>query len=356
MPDQQTLPGIEPTPTLALVRDFTQQPGCDAYTGDSKKIDLMVTFLWLRQLTPGLTFEVFLEKFAPLADFNAENRKHPIDALKFHCPRSKGPAEKLGKPQWSAKECVGILSLYVDLCRLADSQGLEPGSYANFDQYLEMDAPALKAGEIDLPETPKKPKKTKARAGDPAPADPDTGLVPTNNPIRPSEPAQRIVYEMEAEGGRQIRGVTEAVFQDGERWYVKFIADTGERWEAVNLEHCTLLDEPPPPQREDVVERGKLTVPKATYQQAQQALALEAPMGNVELGQLIYPFTHGFQCGVSADINVVNGETGPYVEAQLYKNDDETILSELDPRQQLTGEYRFETEKGVIVLEVDARS
>jgi len=354
---QQQLPGVveEPTPVLTLVRDFTEKEGCDSYSTDSKKIDLMLLWIWLRQFTEGLTFETFLEKFARVADFNAENRKHPEDALKFHCPRAAKVAEKLGKPQWNAKECVGILSLYVDLCRLADAEGLQPGEYADLDAYLEMDGPAVKSGEVKLPETPKKGRKAKPKAGDPAPADPDTGLVPTNNPIRPTGPGQRIVYSMESEGGRQIRGQSENVFEDGGRWYVTFIADTGERWEAVNQEHCTLLDEPPPPVREDVVETKTLWIPKATAPQVTQALALTGPMGNVQIGQLIYPFTTEFDGGVSADINVVNGETGPFVEAQLYKTSDETVLDELDPRNQIVGEYRFTTDQGVFLLEVKAK-
>ena len=47
---------------MDLLRDFCKKPGCERYTSDSERIKLVGTYFWVRQLAPGLTFEVFLEK------------------------------------------------------------------------------------------------------------------------------------------------------------------------------------------------------------------------------------------------------------------------------------------------------
>lgn len=113
---------------LSLLKAFGKQPGCERYTADGERVKLLSTYLWLRQLTDGLTFERFLERFAPLADFDESNRKHPDDAIAFHCPRRKATADELKKPQWTAAEVVDFSALYVDMIREATVAG---GMFSN---------------------------------------------------------------------------------------------------------------------------------------------------------------------------------------------------------------------------------
>lgn len=342
---------------LGLLQTFAQSPQCDKYSTDSKKIDLVLTYLWLRQLTEGLTFEVFLAKFAPLADYNDQNRKHPEAALRHHCPRAKKAAEAAGVPQWSAKECAEILSVYVDMCREAEQQGVEVPM--TFDEYLAMDGPNYKQGSvlIDRPVRASARRPQAASSTEPSLADPQTGLTPTDVPRRPDGPGQRIIYEMADQGGRQIKGVTRGVTSmeiEGEtRCYASFTSDEGELFDDVSLEHCTLLDEELPAQRADVSETKKIWIPKAQYPQIAQALALGAPMGNVDEKAVIYPFQIQLDCGLAVDISVFNGESGPYVEAQLYNPSDDVLIETLPPRQNIIGDYRFETaDRGVLIVEV----
>lgn len=352
------VPAVQRESVLGLLQTFSRQSLCDKHSADSKKIDLVLTYLWLRQLTEGLTFEVFLAKFASLADYDDQNRKHPEAALKHHCPRAKKAAEAANVPQWSAKECAEILSVYVDMCREAEQQGVEVPM--TLDEYLAMDGPNYKQGNVAI-ERPVRAADTASRrtasATEPSLADPQTGLTPTDVPRRPDGPGQRIIYEMPGQGGRQIKGVTRNV-SSGEiggetRYYVSFASDEGELFDDVNLEHCTLLDEQPPAQRADVSETKKIWVPKAQYPQIVQALTLGAPMGNVDEKAVIYPFSVQFDCGLAVDVSIYNGEMGPYVEAQLYNPSDDVLIETLPPRQNIIGDFRFETaDRGVLIVEI----
>jgi hypothetical protein len=356
-PQPQVPPAREPV--LGLLQTFAASPHCDKYSTDSKKIDLILTYLWLRQLTEGLTFEVFLAKFAAVADFDEQNRKYPEDALKHNCPRSKKLAEAAGVPQWSAKQCTEILSVYVDLVREAEQQNVEVPM--TLDEYLAMDGPNYQAGTVAVDRPVKKARQSSSRASNaPSSADPTTGLTSTNTAQRPTGPDQRIIYEVPGQGGRQIKGTTNLVnaapHGDEQRWYVSFETDEGEVFSEVNILHCTLLDEAVPPKRADVVETKTIWVPKAQYPQIVQALALETAMGNVEATALIYPFSAQFDCGLSVDVGVINSETGPYVEAQLFNPANDDLIETLPPRQNIVGEYRFETtDHGVLVVVVRTR-
>lgn len=369
LPGQQTLPGMGPdtaqpqppqteTPelTYALLRDFEKQEGCDRYSADSQKIKLISDYAWVRRLTPDLTFEQFLERYQAVADFDAENRKHPDDSLKYHCPRAKSQADKAGKLQWSASEVVDLLVLYVDACRLADQFNMEPLS---LEEFLAPNADAFKEGKLAPPEKPtsRSSGKKKQRAGQPAPADPVTGLVDTNNPLRPSAPGQRVIYAHPTQNDRQIKGVAENIIQEGDRRYVDFRADSGELIQGANILHFVVCDEKPP-QMPDPVERKKLWIPKTQMHGVQQALALTTAMGNVPLGEAMYSWEERMDCGLVVDICIVNGETGPYVDATLVdesKPENEQVIADEPPRKSVLGEYTFESPHGCLCVEVCSR-
>jgi len=346
-------------PVLGLLQTFAAQPHCDKYAGDSKKIDLILTYLWLRQLTPELPFETFLEKFAAVADHDEQNRKYPEDALKHHCPRSKKTADAANVEQWTAKECVEILSVYVDMVREAERQGAAVPM--TLDEYLAMDGPEYKKGNVEILHPEKKPRGRQARASTaPTMADPETGLVPTTTPTRPSGAGQRVIYEPPNQGGRQIKGTTEAVSSatvgEETRQYVTFHTDEGELFQDVSIMHCVLADEEVPAIAE-AAEKQVLWIPKVDYAKAVVALQLDQPMGNVPMDTAIYQFAIAFTTVQAAvQINVVNGETGPYVEAQLYDpKTNDLIGSTLPPRQNLLGSYRFATSAGILEVVVRAR-
>ena len=358
---EQSAPVAETPPlTYVLLREFEKQPGCEAYTADGERIKLLSLYVWLRNLAPGLTFETFLQRFSGVADHTPENRKHPDDALRFHCPRAKAAAEELKKQQWSAKQVVDMMVLYVDVCREAERTNVEP---IPLDDFLAACAEPFLTGEIPPPErgATRGPTSRKAAAGGaaaaaPAAADPATGLVPNRNPLRPTAAGQRVIYERPTENSRQIKGVVDAIKTEGDRQYVDFRADSGDLYEGCNILHFVVCAEPPPP-RPEARETTKLWIGKAQYPGVKDALALTLPMGNVALSDTINQWTQAFPCGLLAEISLVNGETGPYVDAVLVDQNNQTqhVVSELPPRRVLLGDYYFESPHGRLHLEVCAR-
>lgn len=334
-------------PVQTLLTHFAAQQGCESYRGDSEKIRLLETYLWLRQLVPSLPFEEFLGRFAPLADYDETNRKHPADALKHHCPRSKKAAEEAGTAQWTAAECVDFIALYVDMVREAEATNTPVPM--TFDAFLATLKDEYKAGAFAAPAEPAAPKKAsrKKAAGPPV--------------VRPDGPNQRVIYTLQG-SGRQVRGVTTNIQVEGDRTYVTFKADDGELIEGVNVQHCERVSDaehprPTPPTMDDgtikpELARVKLKVPSAQQSLIEKALPMTQPMGNAEVGSIIYPFSAAFPNGVMAAIDVVNGQHGPYVDARLIAVDNEQVLVELPPRKQIAGEYAFVTEQGVFIVEV----
>lgn len=366
IPIQQALPfpdqpaqAAEPPPlTYALLREFEKQPGCETYTADGEKIKLLVLYVWLRNLAPGLTFETFLQRFTSVADHAPENRKHPDDALRFHCPRSKATAEELKKQQWSAKQVVDMMVLYVDVCREAERTNVDP---MPLDDFLAACAEPFLTGEIPPPERgatrgPTSRKTPSAASAAPLPADAATGLVANQNPLRPTGPGQRVIYERPTENSRQIKGVVVDIKTEGDRRYVDFRADAGDLYEGCNINHFTVCDEPPPTPPE-TREKVKLWVGKSQYPNAKAALDLTVPMGNVAIGDTINQWTQDFPCGLLAEISLVNGESGPFVDAILVdqNNQADPVVSELPPRRVLLGDYYFQSPHGTLLLEVCTR-
>lgn len=339
--------------TLDLLAAFPRHTGCEAYGQDSKRIQLLTMYVWLRQFTERLTFELFLEKFAPLANYDATNLKHPDDALHVYCPRVKKQADAAGVPQWTAKECVDILALYADMCREADKLGMAvPITFAEF---LQSEGPLYKTGQTaPLPAATTRQKRTRAAAAA-SKADPVTGLTPTVAAERPTSSGQWIIYEPITETGRQIRGTTVAVYAQavGEeiRQYVDFVTEEGEVYNAVNASHCTVLEGTAPPAAEAQVVK-QLRIPKDEYPQIVERLKLNAPVANVPVGEVLHAFTVTFkEQQLVADLTVVNQEAHPVVIAEL-ANAQNDVIADLPPRRNILGDYCFNTPAGVLVVRV----
>jgi hypothetical protein len=349
---------------LAFLREFAKLPGCEAYTAATRQIDLLSTYIWLRQFTEGLTFELFLQKFASLADYNAENRKHPRDALAFYCPRAKKAADELGREQWTAVEIVDLLLLYVELLGFADAYNVPQDSIATIAQYLRAESEAFKRGETPRPKAPTKRKK-RTSAGTPAPVSAVTGISPTGREDYPTEPGQQIVYRVPNQN-RQVRGVVRRVTSEGDRKYVDFITPEGEVYLGRSILDCSLMeaeetDTPEPAASPLIIEAKRLALSTKATADVTKVLALNVPVGNVNLGDVIFPFNVSLdtKCADGAslgiDVTVVNGEQGPYVESELVNLDKNVVVDQLNPRENLFGEYRFDLPEGRVVLEVRAR-
>lgn len=335
-----------------MMKQFGKQPGCERYATDGARLKMLVDYLWCRQLAPGLPFETFLQRFAPLACFDELNRLHPEDAMHYFCPRSKKQAEEQGMPQWAANEVVEFTALYVDMIREAEAQGIEPP--LTYAQFLEQLGPAYRSGQLTPPPEPAqarvpaetKPKRTKAAAGDAIPAPPVVLAVGT-----------RGVYTIA--GKRQVRGQVTNITEMEGRPYADFLADDGENFHGVNMAHIAPVEPGTPPAKTVdprlIKERQKLWIPKAQTPQVLSMLALEQPAGNVEVGAVLYPFMQGYTDGKAASLNVVNGQTGPYVDAQLVNQATDEVLADCPPRKNICGEYTFMTDEGAYVLEVCTR-
>lgn len=347
--------------TYGLLKQFEKQQGCDRYSADTQRIKLLSDYIWLRRLAPNLTFEEFLTRYTPVADFDDENLKHPDDAIKMRCPRSKSQAEKLKVSQWSATEVVDMLVLYVDMCREADAAAIDVP--IELEEFLRLDGPRYKEGQIAGPDKPaavRGPGRRSGQSQEPTPADPTTGIPPSGNPLRPTQAGQRVIYAMPSQGGRQIKGVTVDIHTEGDRSYCDFQSDDGEVVQGANICHFTLCDEAPPSPPQLAEPKQKVWIPKSQYPQVVGALGLNTRLGNVELDEAIYQWSAQFACGMIADITVVNGQNGPYVDACLVdpsKPENAQVVVELPPRSEVLGDYRFPLpdDAGTLELEVSAR-
>jgi hypothetical protein len=364
MTQTQSLPGQtsllppeppQPKSIKELVKEFAKQPGLDSYKNAGDQIEMLTTYLWLRQLTPSLPFETFLQCFAPVADFNEENRKHPADAIRFHCPRRADKVPE-GGHQWTAAEIADFTTLYVDMVRTAEQTNTPVP--LTFDQFLERLGPQYLAGVFNEPEPPAKPaaEKPKRKSSSNGAAGQDAVVV------RPTAAGQRIVYTQANNNNRQIRGVVTAVTSDNDRQYVSFQADGGELFQDVAATHCCVIDAPPPPgymntagQPVQIAGQETLIIPRSVIPQVRKALELTAPMGNTAIGDPIFNFEAGFGEQYSALVEVMNGETGPFVDSRFVLISGDEILIDLPPRKNIEGKYEFNTRYGLFVLEVKAR-
>lgn len=338
-----------------LLREFAKREHCDRYAADGEKIKMLTDYLWLRQLTPSLRFETFLDLYAPVADFDEVNLKHPADAIKELLPRAKSQADRKGTRQWTASEVVGYLATYVDMIRAAEVGGVPIPLGLN--AYLA--APTCQAAFFDNASKPE-PKATstpKVVTGGGTKTKKEKDEVP-----RPTATGQRAI--MSHQNGRQYRGYVTKLWTDGEgtnaRTYVDFKADSGEEFPGTAINKFELVaDSPPQVPKDDTTNQPKpecgsktLVIKKAEYAPAQQALALNEPVGTVTIGHNVYHWHQSFDDGHTAVLCVVNGEHKPYVDAFLCKDTPDNVVAELPPRDNLVGTYQFDAAHGVYTLEV----
>lgn len=390
-----------------LLRGFGKQTGCTRYATDSEKIRLTMDYLWLRALTPALSFETFLSCYASVADYDEVNCKHPEDALRARCPRSKAAADKLGLPQWRADQVIGITTLYVDMIRTAEQQGVPVP--LDFKTFLEKLGPAYLAGQFDDPPAvaaastparvtgraaaapaavpditaPAAAPDIAAPAAAPVASPADTAVpplaampIPAPAPKRKRAGAIAVPQDMSVvkggaaiytnPAGRQFVGVAEDIQHDDAsgRDYVVFVSADGERFEGVAIANVRGVVDTDGPLPEDpvgpVIGRARLLIPAAQYPSVAQALALTQAVGTVPLGENIWAFEHDFtdnQLPWTALLYVKNGETGPYVDACLITADPSArVVCSLPPRSQICGTYTFTTPQGRLELTVASRA
>lgn len=348
---QPVQPAAAENPSIQqLIRNFSKGATCERYSADSEKIKLLQDYLWIRQLTPNLPFELFLELYAPVADFDDVNLKHPADAIKFRLPRTAKAAGELKLHHWSAKEVVDYVALYVDIIREAEATSSPLAM--TFNEFLTSTVmiDGFLAGnfkEAPQPRSPSAPKTgTRAAKGDHA--------------VLPSAAGQRVIYTTAS--GRQYRGVLTNYWQDAQssNVFADFRADSGEDFKGIGIVAFAICGDPPPNAPQTVtgdglaeLDRGKLTIVKAQYPSVVQALSLPVALGTVAIGDNIYSFNHQFRTGHVAVIDVVNGETGPYVDARLCLNSADNVLAEINPpRKNIEGIYIFELPEGTFNLEI----
>lgn len=364
-PAQVQQPGLaeQPTPAeqaaaekpsiLTCLRDFAKQAECDRYAADGERIKLIIDYLWMRQLTPTLPFETFLGLYTPLANFDAMNLKHPAEAIKALLPRTKKAAEATKAHQWSAKEVVEFVALYIDIVRESESQCVPvPMDFRAFLENGQMQEQYL-AGAF---KEAAPPKKSGGAGGGKKPA-------VAAEPVRPTAVNQRVIYTGPTR--QQHRGVVDLLTPGTEegKSYVDFTTDAGEKMVGLGIHKFAVIDDPPPnpPQALDgealpLLGSGTITIKKAQLPAVQQALAIKGqPMGNVAETDVIYPFTVQVAEGISAHVDVINGKEGPYVDPFLVRGGDmDHPIVDLPPRDNIIGTYTFVTAEGAYNVEVKA--
>ncbi len=360
-PTQVQQPGLaeQPTPAeqaaaakpsiLTCLRDFAKQAECDRYAADGERIKLIIDYLWMRQLTPMLPFETFLGLYTPLANFDDMNLKHPADAIKALLPRTKKVAEASESHQWSAKEVVEFVALYIDVIREAESQGVPvPMDMRTFLENKQMQEQYIAGAFAE----PAPPRKSRGSGGGKKPA-------VAAEPVLPTEIGQRVLYA--GPKGQQFRGVVDEFTLNDSKSYVDFTTDSGEKMVGLGIQKFSVIDDPPPnlPQALDgeslpLLGSGTITIKKAQLPAVQQALAIRGqPMGNVAVSDVIYPFVVSVAEGISAHVDIINGKDGPYVDSFLVGGGNmEHPITELPPRDNIIGMYTFVTAEGSYSVEV----
>lgn len=383
-----------------LLKAFAKQPGCEGYKGDAKQISLVCLYLFIRQLTPSLPFEQFLQLYATFADADEENLKLPETAVDATLPRAAAKAQKTGARQWSAKEVIGFLALYVDMIREAELSSTPIpmtlnewiGNTQMQTMYLNGDFDAVEVAG-DPPGSHPEPH-TAAATEQPAATATDTPAVTTTTAAavpkksrakksvtqatlsdkQPTKEGQRVLYRHP--GGQHLRGVTTAVnsvaMADGQRTYVTLMDDSGQVHAEVAVTAVTLIDDPlpQPPQNvspeaavvTETIEIGVTSQEAALFTQLlKDAKAVDKYPAHSELWSWDDTCS---QAGVDYKlcIKLKNGDaiTGPYVDAYAADADSpetqERIVFEIPPRSfSLLGEYMFVLPHGSVrvVVQVD---
>jgi len=331
-------PVADAPPTIQmLLRGFAKQVGCEKYSGSREKVNLIAEYLWLRNLTPQLPFETFLEMYAAVADFDKDNCKHPAEAIKQYLPRSKKAAEDAGTAQWAADDVVDYMSLYVDMVR--EAERVQQPVPLPLNEFLRNETliSQFRSGAFAEPAPAKSPRSSRKAKKD------------VNKP-RPSAVGQRALFN--GPGGHQHRGHVIAYYPapDGTtNAFVDFGADTGEQFQQIGVLQCELIpDEAPVPRNQAGDELQKLgdvslKIGKAQFVSVTTALGSPSPVGTVALGEAVHEFIVPYTGGpVSAKVSVVNGEPRPYVDAVLINAETGDVLcNSVAPRENIEGAYRF---------------
>ena len=387
-----------------LLKAFAKQPGCEGYKGDAKQISLVCLYLFIRQLTPSLPFEQFLQLYTPLADADEQNLKLPETAVDAILPRAAAKAEKLSVRQWSAKEVIGFLALYVDMIREAELSGtpvpMTLVQWIGNDQMCKM----YLNGEFDVVEVAGDPPGSQpevhatavAESQGTAEAVGDVATTGVTEPVKttkksrakksaasalsekcPTKAGQRVLYRHP--NGQHLRGVTTAVvttqMADGPRVYVTIMDDSGQLHEGVGAPNVSVIDDPLPQAPQNV--SPEAAVVKETIEISvtdQEATVFTQLLETAKVVEKYPPHSELWawddvcsQEGVDYKlcIQLKNGDatTGPYVDAYAADADSPAdqprIVFELPPRNfALLGEYMFVLPHGTVrvVIQRDAES
>jgi len=365
---------------------------CEAYKGDAKKVELTCLYLFVRQLTPTLPFETFLECYSALADADEENLKLPDTAVARLLPRTKAKADQYKLRQWSAKEIVGYLALYVDMIREAENTNTAVpmtlnawlGNPAMQKMYLDggFDVPetvadtteeAVAAANADITEDDTPPPvvpEAEVPAAVEKPARKSRGKketvpkVPTGR--QPTIAGQRVLYTHP--GGQQLRGVTQQVITDEttSKVYVTLIDDSGQEHKEVAVSRVVLIDDPLPQPAQNVSSTASAIVEALIVDMEDTDMALCNKYLTMESQDLTLPPDRDLwrwedtvtQDGVEYSLNIIlkNGDADapPYVDAYAAAADTPEgqpphVIYEIQPRNfSILGVYLFVLPGGTV--------
>lgn len=316
-----------------LLTRFVEYAGCSDFAKSKRQLELLTTFLWVRNFAPELTFEAFLTRFVLVADFNKTNLKHPEDAIKKLLPLK---AEEGGDPSttFSVQDQIELSAAYIQLYSECQTSGQPLKlSFARF-----IHSPIAKQ---------------QLRAGDMA----MTLTVPAATKKKKSESIPQHVGErclLTEESQVQHRGTL--LSADPQNNAAVFQADSGETVTDVLLTSLKRsMDPPPRPLMDDDDQPLPVRAKKTKYVQKTEYLLIEQQrsdgmlLGVVPVNTPAYSYTEDFG-DYTAVVDVINASP-LYVDAKLVQTADRRItVCDLHPRDRLLGVYEFEANGAVFVL------
>lgn len=342
VPQESKQAGAERKEIPQLLKEFSKKQGCEEYRKKAKQLDLLSLYLFLRQLTTHLSFELFLDLFANFADSNKENLKIPADAINRLLPRTKKAAEETGLRHWSADKAVDYVSLYVDMVREAEASGtpvpMEFNAFLSNEKLIEM----FDAGAFDqaAAEKPKEKKKSKQKE-----------IVR----VRPSKVGDRVLHTQD--NGRQFRGVVLTIWGDVPNQYLNVRADSGEELTGISVNTCEVITDPLPHipdsatgEQLPLLGEGVLRLSSRDLQLVHEAVSLPVAMGTVPLNEEIYRYVVPV-AGYNVLVLVKNADTGPYVTA-VAEDQQGGLHGWVQPRKNIQGMYQLFLSDGYLSVEV----
>jgi hypothetical protein len=326
--------------------------------GDVAKISFMLDFVAARAFAPTLTFAAFTSLRERLTD----DQLCPGDVLDRHCPRRASVAEERGVPKWSSRHAAEILALYCEGVDAMVTAG-QADDIPSFDAFLASVAPTFR-GDADA-------SLTAASNGDadesaaidaavthsdivtPEPAAPV--VVGATQPSAPSvTPATTrgssgywLVYTGPDRRQRRCRVVQTYNQEVGgeQRTYYDVQTEDGELFSGVAASACTALNpEESPVELVIPVENvRRQQLPGLAMQDYGGLLASRHPVAGKALGEVLYQLVDmELATGCHAIVQLVNGQTGPYVDAYvLIHGNPPCRICEVSPRRVVAGRYVF---------------